>query len=120
MKVKRADARTARHLLERLLRTPKSRAGLVAAVKVHGIGRNFVFGYLTSELRVGRILVLKSGVSIMYQRAECVVHEAPAPRDFPTWLEPRSLPLARGRRIFIDGREVDPDAPTKQEEQEES
>lgn len=117
MKVKRADATKARHLLSKLLRTPKSRSGLIAAVKSQAVSRNFVFGYLTTEVRAGRVVVLKSGVSVMYQLSECVVHEEPAPKEFPVWLEPRALPLAVGRRVYIDGREVDPDAPPEREEE---
>lgn len=120
MKARRADANQARLTLTRLLRTPKSRAGLIAAVKTDKISRNFVYGWLTEQCRTGKVAVLKSGVSVMYQNADSVPVERPEQGFFPSWLEPRSIPLSSSRRMFLDGREVNPDDPQREEQEEEA
>lgn len=105
--------------LRRLLRTPKTRAGLIAAVKSKDISRNYVYGWLTDQVRSGKVVVLKSGVSVMYQGASYVVQEVPESGNYPEWLEPRWVPSSESRRVFLDGREVDPRCPSREEEQEE-
>lgn len=96
----------AEKLLLALLRTPKTRAGLIAAAQTKGVTQNFVYGWLSLAQRDGTVTMLKSVNPVQYQVTSSVVIEKPAESLWPTWLEPRSLPDARGRRVFIDGRPV--------------
>lgn len=101
---KTVRAREADKLLRRLLRTPKTRAGLIAAVATHKVSGNFVYGWLSENQRNGTVTVLKSsGRQFQYQISEHVVIETAAPGQYPSWLEPRTLPVASARRVFIDG-----------------
>lgn len=98
--------RAADKLLRRLLRTPKTRAGLIAAVTVASkVSRNFVYGWLSENTRNGTVTVLKgTGRQPAFQISEHVVVEVAAEGAFPSWLEPRALPVALGREVFISGR----------------
>lgn len=109
----------AKLVLSRLLRNPKSRTGLIAAVRSEYVSRNFVYGWLTEECRAGRVTVLKAGHQLMYQLTSCIPREAPAESTYPQWLDPRALPLSDVRRVFLDGREVNPDDPQREEQEEE-
>jgi hypothetical protein len=94
-------------LLLGLLKTPKTRAGLIAAAITNpGITRNFVYGWLSEAGRTGLVAMLKSTNPVQYQRTDCVVAEKPAESGFPPWLEPRVLPNVDRRRVFIDGKAV--------------
>jgi len=104
---KRAVVRGAERVLLQLLRTPKTRSGLVAAVQMK-VSRNFVFGWLTEQCRSGRVVMLKSAATRMYQLSGGVVIEKPTEGLYPPWLEPRALPVAVSRRVFIDGAPVIP------------
>lgn len=98
--------RAADTLLRKLLRTPKTRAGLIAAVASKGFTRNYVYGWLAERTLDGTVTVLKaSGKSAsQYQIATHVVVETAREGVFPAWLEPRCLPMAQGRLVFIAGR----------------
>lgn len=109
----------AKYTLTCLLRNPKSRAGLIAAVRSELIGRNFVYGWLTEECRAGRVTVLKAGHSVTYQLTSCIPRESPVPSPYPNWLDPRALPLSDTRHVYLDGREVNPDDPQREEDPEE-
>lgn len=102
---KAGQIRAANKLLHRLLRTPKTRAGLIAAVTSSGkVSRNFVYGWLSENTRTGVVTVFKaSGKSVTYQIADHVVVEVAAGGEFPSWLEPRVLPMATSREVFIAG-----------------
>jgi hypothetical protein len=93
-------------LLKGLLRTPKTRAGLIAAATAQGVTKNFVFGWLSDADRNGAVTKLKSTNPVQYQLTNEIVLERPAASGWPLWLEPRTLPLADRRRVFIDGRAV--------------
>jgi hypothetical protein len=94
-------------LLKALLRTPKTRAGLIAAaITQEGITKNFVYGWLTEASRTGIVTMLKSTNPVQYQLTSHIVIEKPAEGFFPTWLEPRDLPSVDRRRIYIDGKAV--------------
>jgi hypothetical protein len=105
---KAGQVRAAERILEGLLRTPKTRGGLVAAVITNHISRNFVFGWLSEKSRDGTLTKLKSGSNVMYQIAKHVVVEVPAESAYPSWLDPRWLPLAAGRTVYIDGVLITP------------
>ncbi len=104
-RVSRAEkARQADRLLRALLRTPKTRAGLIAAALSKGVSRNYLYGWLSQQRREGTVAVLKSAGAMTFQMAVCVVQEVPnAGLGFPAWLEPRLLPPTTSRRVFIDG-----------------
>lgn len=97
---------SATRLLDGLLRSPKSREGLVAAVASHGVSKNFVFGFLAERMRTGVVTPLKAGDTPLYQRTEFVVIEKPAESEYPPWLDPRTIPVATHRHVHIDGRLV--------------
>lgn len=93
-------------LLVGLLRSPKTKAGLMAAAESRGITKNFVHGWLSEAVASGRVLPLKSHHPVAYQCASFVVHERPAGGEFPVWLEPRSLPTSLGTQTYVDGKLV--------------
>lgn len=107
---KRPDSKAGRlravdRLIRGLLRTPKSRAGLIAAVAGSGLSRNFIYGWLSERRRDGTVTVLKgSGTQILYQITTHVVIETPSPSVYPPWLEPKTIPMANTRRVYIDGQ----------------
>lgn len=90
-----------------LLRTPKTRAGLVAAVAVKGqVSKHHVYGWLAQRRLDGTVTVLKSGNVVMYQAVQVVVSEKARESEYPPWLEPRALPFATGRIVVVDGEVV--------------
>lgn len=103
-----AQARQAEKVLTRLLKTPKTRAGLVAAVATKSISARFVLGWLSVQLRSGAVLALKSGKTTCYQVAEpdCGIAETPARGLYPPWLDPRVLPATTSSRPHLDGKLV--------------
>ena len=110
-----AQVRRAETVLTRLLKTPKTRNGLVAAVTSKRISRNFVFGWLANQVVSGGVVKLKSGATVTYQIKGTVILENPALSGFPTWLDPRTLPLVSERKVFIDGFQVEPQDSDKKE-----
>lgn len=104
---KAGQLRAAEKTLRGLLRTPKTRNGLVAAVCKGHISRNFVYGWLAERRRDGTVTTLKSGVTVAYQITAHVVIEVPKESVYPTWLDPRALPMAASRAIHIDGKIVE-------------
>jgi hypothetical protein len=100
---KAAQTRQAERTLLGLLRTPKTRNGLIAAVKSQTITRNYVFGFLSEGRRNGTLTTHKSGALVMYQVATAVTDEKPVESPFPSWLDPRSLPVSTSRVVVVDG-----------------
>ena len=100
---KAAQARQAEKVLTALLRTPKTRDGLVAAVKTKTISRNYVYGFLAEGRRRGALTTLKSGRSVMFQITQSVVEEKPVASMYPSWLDPRALPTSTSRLVVVDG-----------------
>jgi hypothetical protein len=97
------QVRKAENLLKRLLKTPKTRNGLVAAVADKAITKNFVYGWLATQVSSGAVIRLKSASSITFQLKGIVIVETPCFKGFPTWLDPRTVPVVRDRKVFIDG-----------------
>jgi hypothetical protein len=94
-------------MLLALLRTPKTRAGLIAAAASSGVTKNFVYGFLSQQQREGVVTMLRSTNPVQYQATDAIVVEKPSEGlGFPSWLEPRVLPQACGRHTYIDGRSV--------------
>lgn len=110
-----AQVRRAEVVLTRLLKTPKTRNGLVAAVTSKKISRNFVFGWLANQVVSGGVVKLKSGALVTYQIKGTVILENPALSGFPSWLDPRTLPTVSEHKIFIDGLLVESKTSDKKE-----
>lgn len=104
METRRVQAIHAEQVLNGLLRTPKTRPGLIAATVASKISRNFVFGWLTEQVRTGQVIPLKSTNPPMYQLASAGAAEVPCPGEYPQWLDPRVLPPVVSRRVYIAGR----------------
>lgn len=102
---KREKVEAAQRVLDGLLRSPKTRPGLIAAVS-DTMSKNFVYGHLAERIRTGKVTVLKTGAEPMYQMTEFIVIEQPRESDWPSWLEPRSIPLCVQRHVYIDGQLV--------------
>lgn len=102
---KKATIEAAQALLEGLLRSPKTRAGLIAAV-APGLSRNYVYGFLSEQVRTGRVTVLKTMDPPQYQMTEYIVIEKPRSSEFPLWLDPRAIPVSVRRDVYIDGKLV--------------
>lgn len=102
---KKETLEKASRLLEGLLRSPKTRPGLIAAV-APGLSKNFVFGWLTEAIRTGRVTVLKTHELPQYQLTEYVVIEKPKEGGYPAWLDPRVIPPCVDRQVHIDGKRV--------------
>ena len=100
---KASELRRAHKTLMTLLKTPKTRLGLVAAVKSERINRNYVFGFLSEGRRNGTLTTHRSGQFVMWQVAAAIVDEKPVASEYPSWLDPRSLPTSTGRSVVIDG-----------------
>lgn len=101
---KASQFRQAERILRALLKTPKTRAGLIAAVSVKGvITKHFVFGWLAERRRDGTLVVLKSMGENWYQVAPDSVQEIPSLSVYPSWLDPRALPISSGRVVAVDG-----------------
>lgn len=100
---KAGQIRHAERTLRSLLRTPKTRAGLIAAVSKGHITKNFVFGWLSEHVRDGLVTELKSGSAPMYQITSAIVVEQPKVGGYPEWLEPRHVPVSISRTVYIDG-----------------
>jgi hypothetical protein len=97
----------AEKMLLALLRTPKTRAGLVAAACTHeGISKNFVYGWLVEAGRSGVVTMLRSVNPVQYQATDSIVVERPAESGYPAWLEPRTLPTSIGRHVVINGKPI--------------
>lgn len=103
---KAEQLRRANKMLSALLRTPKTRAGLIAAVTTGAISRNYIYGWLSEGKRNGTLTVLKTRNSLTYCVAAKVVQEVAQESVFPTWLDPRVLPALCGRRAYLDGKRV--------------
>lgn len=103
---RRSVVRKADSLLSGLLRTPKTRAGLIAAISGTGVSKNFLYGWLTDQVRTGKVAALKSAKPVSYQMAGLVIQERPPEGVYPLWLEPRFLPETSARRAYFDGKAI--------------
>lgn len=100
--------RKAEKILRTLLKTPKTREGMISAVLEKGhISKHYVFGWLSARRRDGTVMVLKSMGERWYQLAPTTLVEVPKESVYPSWLDPRALPDAQGRLLVVDGTVVD-------------
>ena len=95
----------AEKILRALLKSPKTRSGMISAVLEKGfISKHYVFGWLAARRRDGTVVALKSMGERWYQLAPTTtVVEVPKESDYPSWLDPRALPAASGRLLVVDG-----------------
>lgn len=105
---KAGRTRAADKLIRGLLRAPRTRPGLIAVVTVSAkVSRNFVYGWLAKHTLDGTVTVLKGADrQDLYQITTHVVVETARAGDFPSWLEPRCLPVASARHVFIAGNQT--------------
>lgn len=113
-KAKVEQIQAADRLLMGLLRTPKTRNGLIAAATslrsegVEQLSRNFVFGWISEKVRDGTLS--RSTVSVGGSKTTCIYQLATCfgatieikPSEYPSWLEPRGLPATSSRTIHTD------------------
>ena len=103
----------AERLLRGLLRSPKTRKGLFAAVAAQGYTRNWVYGWLASALYTGLIVVHRGGRDPQYVLAsedDLHVHDSTA--AYPAWMCPKPPPPFAARRVYRLGD----DSPVPQQE----
>jgi len=106
---KAAELRQTNRMLMALLKTPKTRAGLIAATATTltgTISKNFIYGWLSEGKRNGTLTVLKTRNSLTYCVATKVVQEVAQEGVFPPWLDPRVLPMSCDRRAYLDGKRI--------------
>ena len=99
---KQANIKKTDKMLVALLATPKTRAGLIAAVSGGGLSKHYIFGWLGDQIRAALVVELKASKPATYQMANKVIVERPPAGFYPTWLEPRILPPTFSRRAYID------------------
>lgn len=98
-----AEKQEAKQILLALMRTPKTRPGLVAAV-ANKVGRRHVYGWLGDWLRTDVIVQQKGSNCLYYMLPSAVPQIFVKPSIYPTWLDPRFLYQAVERRVYIAGR----------------
>lgn len=91
--------------LTALLRSPKTRAGLVASVADLGLDEWFVQGWLSTEVTAKRVIK----VYMHREKVEMFVH-CSTPHEvvgrttnYPSWLEPAKVPVYSDRRLYSLG-----------------
>lgn len=86
-----------------LLAQPRTREGLIAMGRAHGMSAHFVYGWLTNSQRIGTVVKHRAGSHVTYSLSTGVVEEGATPSTYPAWLDPRTLPVSRGRTVVVDG-----------------
>ncbi len=76
------QVRKAEATLKRLLKTPKTRNGLVAAVASQAISKRFVYGWLANQVLSGEVVRLKSAGTFTFQLKGTVIVETPCFKGF--------------------------------------
>ena len=90
-------------LLLGFLRKPRSLPSIEALASRKKVKPWFVVAWLSQKEREGLIIRLVSDTVTLYALNQGVVHEVPEPSIYPSWLDPRTLPISRGRTICIAG-----------------
>lgn len=93
-----------------LLVQPRTREGLIALGRGHGLTEHFIYGWISNAVRIGTVIKHKAGGQVTYSLSSGVVEEKVEPSVYPPWLDPRTLPVARSRAMYVDG------VPLKQKE----
>lgn len=88
-------------LLRGLLRSPKAKPGLIAAVASHGVTEKFVNGWLIASLQSGQVVKHGGGRYVTYQMTADVLVAPDLYSEFPEWLCPRTLPITTKRLVIL-------------------
>lgn len=91
--------------LKALLKSPKTRAGLVAAVADLGLDEWFVQGWLSTEVTAKRVIKIHMHREKAEMFVHCTVPQEIVGREtvFPSWLEPAKVPVYGERRLYSLG-----------------
>lgn len=91
--------------LNALLKSPKTRAGLVAAVADLGCDEWFVQGWLSTEVTAKRVIKVYMHRENVEMFVHCTVPHEIVGRatDYPSWLEPAKVPVYGERRLYSLG-----------------
>jgi hypothetical protein len=83
-----------------LLRSPKTKAGLVLAVHDLAVSPQFVQGWLVQQVNTGLVLRVQvpTGAPQTYVLSKAPLKPEELPSNYPTWLEPRAVPDFSVRR----------------------
>lgn len=85
-----------------LLRTPKTRSGLFAVAKKHGVGRNWVYGWVANA-EASNIVRRIGGTSkdplYVIASAEALIVSA-GKADYPSWMSPPPPPPYLRRKVY--------------------
>lgn len=99
-------------ILRALLRSPKTKEGLAAAVADQGLSKAAVDGWLTLALDAGEVLTVSSAISPsrvtrhtrLYVLAGQEVQVIQPPSIFPAWMDPTiRFPEYLSRRVYRSG-----------------
>lgn len=95
------DLEQANSTLFALLRSPKSKAGLRAAVAGQGLSIHFITGWLSQQMKEGTVIPVQQvqGADLMYVLGGAPALPEATPTKYPAWLEPRALPQFKERRL---------------------
>lgn len=104
-------------IVRKLLRTVKTRQGLIALAAQHGLTRNWVYGWLAWAEQSGLVTCVKKGKNPQY--VLCAASDWRPPQGvapYPGWMCPKAVPIAYvGRRVHLI-RDEDDSAPQEVEE----
>lgn len=102
--------------LTALLKSPKTRAGLIAAVADLGVDEWFVQGWLSAEVTAKRVIKVFMHRDKVEMFVHCTTPTEVVGRDsnYPSWLEPSGVPVYGERRLYSLGM----GQPVQPEEQE--
>jgi hypothetical protein len=105
--------------LSALLKTPKTKRGMAAAVSDLALSQWFVSGWLSREMKAGRVIEVHQRVrgQKLYVLATTQVEPPKVDTIYPAWLCPQEVPQYASRRYCAN---LDPFDPEKQQQESES
>lgn len=91
----------AEQVMLQLLRTPKTRSGLYAASRAHGLSRHWIRGWVSNAEMTGVICTARGGRNPQYVLAtEAGNKPSPLLAILPDWMCPKPPPPYGERRIY--------------------
>lgn len=91
--------RLVEHRLTALLKSPKTRKGLLAATADMGLAPAVINGWISAAAHIGTVCTHRAGPHLMYSLKSAQVDEPTGVSLYPGWLDPRNLPAFSARRI---------------------
>ena len=88
-----------------LLSMPRRIHVLEAYSKSCGQSEHTVRGWLARKIEAGEVRKIEIDSFTCYVAASSTVHEVPEPSIYPSWLDPRTLPISRSR-VIVSGGEI--------------